>query len=194
MSTVCPACRNVEMRTVSTLATQYETCDSCGGAFFDFGELATEAEPASDTTPIAEKVYRGNDLPDRLPTDARACSRCGTQMSEREYSYDSGIHVDMCTACHSVFLNAKELEEIRKYLSTYERSRESEAVKARIPAAIATAQASMMARVHEAQVRDEKEYAEAVESDWIPDFLQTGLRNRILDAFDMNVEDQIVDD
>ena len=100
----------------------------------------------------------------------------------------------MCPECFSVFLNAKELEEIQKYLSTYERSAESEAVKAKIPVAVATAQTNMMARVHEAQVRDEKEYAEAVKDDWIPDFLQTGLRNRILDAFDMNVEDQIVDD
>ncbi|MFZ3232650.1 MAG: zf-TFIIB domain-containing protein [Patescibacteria group bacterium] len=89
MSTVCPACHNVEMRTVSSGATQYETCDSCGGAFFDFQELAAEAKSAPDTAPFVEKVYRGDDLPDRLPTDARPCSRCGTQMSEREYSYDS---------------------------------------------------------------------------------------------------------
>lgn len=100
----------------------------------------------------------------------------------------------MCPECFSVFLNAKELEEIRRYLSTYDRSDETEAMKSKIPAAIATAQANMMARVREAQERDEKEYAEDAKGDWIPDFLQTGLRNRILDAFDMNVGDQIVDD
>lgn len=183
------------MRTISTGASQYETCDSCGGAFFDFGELATEAKPAPDAVGTAEKIYRGDDLPDRSLTDPRPCPRCeGVEMTEREYSHDSGIHVDACPNCFSVFLNAKELEEIQKYLSTYDRSDEAEAMKMKIPAAVATAQVNMMARVHEAQVRDEQEYAEAAKDDWIPDFLQTGLRNRILDAFDMNVEDQIVDD
>lgn len=195
MSTVCPSCYTVEMRTVATGASQYETCDSCGGAFFDFGELAAEAKPAPDAVGTAEKIYRGDDLPDNPPMDMRICPRCeGIEMTEREYSHDSGIHVDACPNCFSVFLNAKELEEIRRYLSTYDRSDETETMKSKIPAAIATAQTNMMARVQEAQERDEKEYAEDAKGDWIPDFLQTGLRNRILDAFDMNVGDQIVDD
>ncbi len=175
MSTVCPSCRNVEMRTVSTGATQYETCDSCGGTFFDFKELAAEAKSSMDTVLVTEKVYRGDDAPDRLPTDARPCSRCGTQMSEREYSYDSGIHVDMCPECFSVFLNAKEFEEIKKYLSTYEKSEEMDVIRAKIPKAIETAEANMLKRVREVEERRESEYAEAIKDDWIPDFLQQKL-------------------
>lgn len=181
------------MKTVRSERAEYETCPNCGGAFFDFKEMAEEAEAGiPSVTETAEKVHRGDDLPDRLPADARPCSRCGSQMSEREYSYDSGIHVDMCPKCRSVFLNAKELEEIREYLSTYRNSKESEAINAKIPVAIAKEEADLMQHIASAQARDEKEYAEAVKNDWIPDFLQsTGMHGRILDALDLSIEDQL---
>jgi Zn-finger nucleic acid-binding protein len=43
-------------------------------------------------------------------------------MIEKEYYYDSGIHINACQKCNSVFLDQNELEEIKAYAESSDRS------------------------------------------------------------------------
>ena len=47
-------------------------------------------------------------------------------MEEREYAYDSGIHIDICPQCKDIFVSAQDLAEIRQFLHTSQHSKEAQ--------------------------------------------------------------------
>lgn len=80
-------------------------------------------------------------------------------------------------------MDAKETEEVRRYLETSDRSEEARKIRERIPAAINRAEADEVAELAEMAERDRRETEEARKGDSIPDFLQPGLYNKFADLF-----------
>lgn len=73
---------------------------------------------AALSMPVKEKFESfayGDGRPDR--TGPLECPKCSAKMAETEYAL-SKVHVDQCAACHSVFLDAGEDEEIARYFAS----------------------------------------------------------------------------
>lgn len=110
----CPSCDG-EFLAVPISDRHVDVCEKCHGMFFEFDEMATVLSvPAKERF---ESFAYGDGRPDR--TEPLTCPKCGRTMAETEYAL-SKVHVDQCAACHSVFLDAGEDEEIARYFASLE--------------------------------------------------------------------------
>lgn len=115
MSQNCPRCSNA-LEVIDVDGIKIDRCGSCRGIFLDKYELnrlnaASEASLAAlgDAASGASATV----------TDAGArikCVRCGAAMETVNFSYTSGIMIDHCTACDSVWLDSGELSKIVEFM------------------------------------------------------------------------------
>jgi len=92
-------------------------CESCEGVFLDFGEIVELAKDGTHTKKEVKKIQTGDKQKDH-DQSVYACPNCGYDMEEREYAFDSGVHVDWCQNCDGMYLNKGELRELKSYLSS----------------------------------------------------------------------------
>lgn len=108
----CPSCDG-EFLAVPVSDRHIDVCEKCHGIFLEFDEMS-----AALSMPVKEKFESfayGDGRPDR--TGPLECPKCSAKMAETEYAL-SKVHVDQCAACHSVFLDAGEDEEIARYFAS----------------------------------------------------------------------------
>ncbi len=108
----CPSCDG-EFVAIPVGNRHIDVCEKCHGMFFEFDEMSVLLSmPAKEKF---ESFSYGDNRPDR--TEPLKCPKCGATMTETEYAL-SKVHVDQCAACHSVFLDAGEDEEIARYFAS----------------------------------------------------------------------------
>ncbi len=113
----CPQCAGILGET------QYEnipvhTCAHCGGEFMTGVALASIVTARETTLPadmqnaLADaKPFAG--IPESQKQRALNCPSCNCPMTVLNYCGDSGVFVDRCDACHGLWLDQDELEQIQ---------------------------------------------------------------------------------
>ena len=83
---------------------EIDTCEKCGGIWLDENELGK----------LLRDRRLNNYLSKNIGTKSRSkiiCPRCGGLMDTQ---YADEIEVDTCLTCHGIWLDAGELEELKK--------------------------------------------------------------------------------
>lgn len=127
---MCPRCQRVLVRETRG-DVPVDACRSCGGTWFDRGEL--EAELARHPSSEAPPAPAGKPPPPRW----LRCPVCDTPMTPRNYERFSGVVLDFCTA-HGVWADAGEVERARAFLAAGGRERRArkEAEERRLAASV----------------------------------------------------------
>ena len=106
----CPKCRS-DMEQIDYEGTEIDRCDSCGGMWFDAGEIEQlrdkQAAAAIDT---GDK--RSGKTQNAL--DNYACPRCSGTMVRVVDPRQPHIWFETCGACHGSFLDAGELRDMSR--------------------------------------------------------------------------------
>jgi Zn-finger nucleic acid-binding protein len=116
----CPACK-VPLRPHKHSYVEFEICPQCRGIYVDAKRLhglavnvAIDGQVKSDAalTFKPRKVMRP--LPKNFP--GVVCPRCGADMKEFNYAYDSNVFVDRCDQCGGIWLDPNEIIDIAKHV------------------------------------------------------------------------------
>lgn len=119
---ICPECAIIlQEKTIGSLV--YDVCSHCEWVYFDIAEMKWAIDSIPSSLSHFSHITRGDDTPDH-PHKAYSCPNCKELMTEKEYLYDSGIHIDFCNGCYWVFLNKWELMAIQNYMESTETSPE----------------------------------------------------------------------
>jgi Zn-finger nucleic acid-binding protein len=113
----CPLC-HVGLREIVYEGAGICTCDACGGEFIagrDLAHIVSTRDAKFDSEVLAEAA--GREPLAGVPAEQRCraldCPGCGSSMSTVNYGGDSGVFVDRCRACDSLWLDAAELEHVQ---------------------------------------------------------------------------------
>ena len=100
----CPKCRkkSLESRTVGSSGVRVEVCTDCRGIWFDKGELEAAVS-------VAAKDLR---LTGDTTGTGLVCPACRKLLYSMCYP-QTYVRVDMCNSCGGLWLDVKELREIR---------------------------------------------------------------------------------
>ncbi len=123
-----PVCQK-PMITQYNQGLEYEVCPETGGIWFDFGELKTVIDLDPDKRFGHTTIKRGDDVPDH--NQVLMCPDRKYKLEQREYAYDSGIHIDFCKETGGVFVSPQDLAEIKRFLSSSRNSVEAKALQAK---------------------------------------------------------------
>jgi Zn-finger nucleic acid-binding protein len=107
---------------------EVDACPSCGGLWFDAGELLRLAGGRSGTLGALERRHSPDPLADAPASTLRSrlCPECQTPLAEFEYPWAPGIRLDGCTQCRGVWVDESELGRIEAFV-VRERSRQAAA-------------------------------------------------------------------
>ncbi len=109
----CPRCR-AEFHRVETDGVLVEACPTCGGIWFDGGELKALAQRRPGL--LAGLEHRHDPAPGAAAPAAeegsRLCPACGQPMRVFEFPWAPGVRLDGCPACHGVWADDGELTRL----------------------------------------------------------------------------------
>lgn len=115
----CPSCDN-QLQTFESSGIQLDSCNSCGGVWFDNFELKKLREKKSETNSLSFelKVEPGTYI-DR--DRERICPKCtNIKMRRHFYGPNREIEVDTCAGCNGMWLDHGEFESIKETYPTEE--------------------------------------------------------------------------
>ena len=118
----CPHCQN-KMESLNKENTEFEACSSCAGMWFDLGELKEAISWQENNHFELKTIVRGDGQPDHA--HGYICPKCEIIMEERQYAYDSGIHIDGCPCCRGIFVSPEYLGAIGTFLHSSKHSDEA---------------------------------------------------------------------
>lgn len=109
LALACPRCQaGLRPQTFGTVT--IDLCDSCGGHWYDAGELERIRELGPAGRPAA--------APDVAPRwvdskhDSIVCPRCRQPLATERYAYSSDLVLDRCNNCNGVWVDAGELDRM----------------------------------------------------------------------------------
>lgn len=117
---LCPAC-SAKLSKYKIFRIEIGGCAACGGMFLDQGELRKLKDRVSKhwthdlrwMDDEAEAIESASFVPSR-----RACPKCADQKLMTTCFGDSPILIDACPACHGVWLDAAEFQDILRHLES----------------------------------------------------------------------------
>jgi Zn-finger nucleic acid-binding protein len=123
----CPACFN-PLSQLPAGKFSVDVCrGGCGGIWFDAFELQEVDEPGDTAADWLLKIERDPSVYVD-PTRKRACPRCdGVKLMRQYFSAKRRVEIDHCPGCGGYWLDAGELEKIRKEMEETARQRELQA-------------------------------------------------------------------
>jgi len=115
---LCPAC-SAKLSKYKIFKIEIEGCSTCGGMFLDQGELRKLKDRVSKhwthdlrwMDDEVEGIEGASFVPSR-----RSCPKCVDQKLITTCFGDSSILIDACPACHGVWLDAAEFQDILGHL------------------------------------------------------------------------------
>lgn len=147
----CPACQR-PLRRFKAGTVTLDGCDGgCGGIWFDHRELAKVNRNHPDPDANIADLGCAPDI--RVhDDDIRECPKCNAIALEKKlYSLGSGVVMDCCPKCKSVWLDRGELEKIRETL--YSRPARPRAVASKPVPQHIVVNFEVMQQVHDLQAR-----------------------------------------
>ena len=105
----CPKCgAELSTRTVEPL--ELELCPSCGGVWFDQGELQEAKDLADENLRWMDfEIWKHEDRFQMRP--GILCPRCAATMCSLDYD-DTRVRVEYCPSCRGIWLDRPEFERI----------------------------------------------------------------------------------
>lgn len=118
----CPACFNV-LTSQPVGGVTVDICEGgCGGVWFDAFELQRLEGQEGTETEYLLQIARDPTLKVDM-TLKRECPRCGeVKLKRRFFSPRRQVEIDECPGCGGVWLDAGELEGIRRELEQVQRN------------------------------------------------------------------------
>lgn len=114
----CPHCR-AELKTYPYHHFTVDFCPTCGGLWFDPGEMREYIQLCLQDNPnlCKEKINLQQTVANinRLPEPAYLCPHCHISMEKVNYSYDSNVIIDKCPKCCGIWVHRGEIERIVRY-------------------------------------------------------------------------------
>ncbi len=101
-------------RSVNTYNLEIDQCFSCGGVWFDKGELEKYTK---ERLTIVDSPSVGKELDKELDLKEGNCPRCQIALKKKPYKKDSSITLDICEKCGGVWLDSTEIDRIEKLQS-----------------------------------------------------------------------------
>jgi uncharacterized protein len=115
---LCPSCEIPLTPYTFFGKTRLDVCSGCCGVWLDQGELSEVLRRTpEELAPVFQELEKHVcNVQGRLePGHEYLCPTCSEPMHERQYSYNSGIRVDVCDACAGVWLGTGELRHTVDY-------------------------------------------------------------------------------
>ncbi len=104
----CPKCRQDTLAEFGQVeGVLIDFCSSCGGIWFDAGELAFYVETDEDVPDLPTAIAAGQ------PTE-HICPRCHHTLVETRYLPDDPLLIDVCPSCHGIFLDKGEVPRVER--------------------------------------------------------------------------------
>lgn len=100
----CPRCSDKLSAIDTAEGPTVDFCASCGGTWYDDGELEAVLG-LSRRVRIRKLAFDSCPGPD--------CPRCSSPMEEVGYPPEQPVRIDVCTACHGIWLDVSELAQLR---------------------------------------------------------------------------------
>src|SRR4051812_5026782 len=118
----CPRCKqSLNESTYETV--RIDRCAGCGGAWLDSGELEEVLEcyevKFSPEQVKAAMSSAGAGIPRSERDSVESCPICSKRMNPLNFSYSSGIIVDLCPSGHGLWFDRNELEAIQIHAETW---------------------------------------------------------------------------
>jgi Zn-finger nucleic acid-binding protein len=114
----CPACEG-SLQQVKAGDVELDCCTKgCGGVWFDWLELKKFDEPHEFdlSTLTGIPAYSAQRI---TKTGVRYCPKCNAEeLIHRSYDIQDQVEIDQCLKCSGIWLDAGELESIRKQYPT----------------------------------------------------------------------------
>lgn len=110
----CPRCNKSTASEIIRdvkVSLEVDKCTSCGGIWFDKGELAKIDKLVEPT------LYEIRTIPNKKEQlKALYCPSCGNHplMEKAEHSRDNKVLMDYCPQCKGIWLDKNELEAIQR--------------------------------------------------------------------------------
>ncbi|MFW5878397.1 MAG: zf-TFIIB domain-containing protein [Myxococcota bacterium] len=101
----CPKCRTMLYRRTFA-GVQVDGCPSCGGSWFDAGELKTLVRQPDQLRRI-DREFRPGVQPAE-EKEIATCPRCGSPLTEMAHPSMPKLVVDACRSCRGIFLDHGE--------------------------------------------------------------------------------------
>jgi len=94
-----------------------DVCTDCGGTHFDHGELEEMARTSPDQLDDVERLVERHPYSVRIVISRELpCAACETPMETFEYALTSGVLLDRCPKCQSVWADDGELQAIQDHI------------------------------------------------------------------------------
>lgn len=103
------------MQTVTVSEVELEAClNGCGGIWFDAAEIFrfTTSGMAEHGDPYMQKLLAFKPSAATENREKLVCIKCGIKMRRHEYREGSGIFIDECYDCGSIWLDGGELSAV----------------------------------------------------------------------------------
>lgn len=114
----CPKCSTELTQTTRELIT-VDTCPNGHGVWLDEGEIQSAVQSRIDDRPESEEATaleaEGAIAVADIAEGDIACLICGKEMAKRNYAYESGVIIDICTDRHGMWLDSGELKRIEAW-------------------------------------------------------------------------------
>lgn len=112
----CPRCQD-DLHEHAIGGITIDICASCGGHWYDAGELETVRSQGPDQRPpgLPSVIPRWVDAPGK----ASQCPRCQLPLASQRYAYSSDLVLDRCTTCDGVWIDSGELERMDRLIAEW---------------------------------------------------------------------------
>lgn len=120
MAEKCPRCQALLVEK-EVDGVKIDQCSSCFGIFLDENELSKIKDNPDSLKKIDTAVSGSNCSQAPSESDKPlTCIRCKAGMEKVNFSYTSGIFIDYCPVCRSIWLDDSELEKTVSFLRANE--------------------------------------------------------------------------
>lgn len=136
----CPECQ-VQLVRSETEGVQIEACPTCGGIWFDGGELKALAQKRPGVLASVEHRHDPDSHADPAAPrlGGRLCPACQVPMREFQFPWAPGVLLNGCDRCHGIWADDGELSRVEASLTRYRREHPVQPAGAKASAAPSTA-------------------------------------------------------
>ena len=105
MTITCPKCTTttmIEMKTSDHVTLDF--CEQCNGLWFDRDELA-------DYLGLTSDIVEFDAVKDQAKATELVCPKCSKQLVELPFSSHTDLLIELCSGCHGIFFDFREVGE-----------------------------------------------------------------------------------
>ena len=110
----CPNC-DARLSEASFGRVRVDGCQSCGGVWFEHGELSAVAQSQEANLEAVEERFGKHGS--AHPELQRMCPQCSVSLVEFEFKHSPGIKLSGCRQCKGIFVDDGELGAIHERLA-----------------------------------------------------------------------------